>query len=243
MPYGRNRYIDGALKVNYGTAQLAKSIHFFGPLASLIVLLCAGTAALVFAYRTEAKLQKRITLVVCAAALVLLGLDLRRPIHDSLLRLQPIKSEGDSPLIFERWNSYSRVTVRNYSALPFTWSLSSQYDPKAQITQKYLEIDANASTVLTEFKGNFDGLGHLRAELNDSILIAVQKIFKDFVGGILSLPNVSVVHDEGRSYKGVQLYTDFCLRYGSRSCCISNCERRGGQSSRDDREKYLPALR
>lgn len=65
------------------------------------------------------------------------------------------KGEAQKGTLFERWNTYSRIRVTARGAVP---PLGGSYArvPRTPIDQDYLDIDADASTVITRFDGDFD---------------------------------------------------------------------------------------
>ena len=59
--------------------------------------------------------------------------------------------------LFERWNTYSRVRVTALGETPaFGWGIA--HPPETKIDQKYLDIDADAATVITRYDGDISKL-------------------------------------------------------------------------------------
>ena len=66
--------------------------------------------------------------------------------------------------LFERWNTYSRVRVTPLgNATPFGWGLA--HTPETKVEQKYLDIDADASTVITQYDGDIGKLSYLKDDV------------------------------------------------------------------------------
>jgi SAM-dependent methyltransferase len=69
--------------------------------------------------------------------------------------------------LFERWNTYSRVRVTTYgTTVPFGWGLT--HTPETRIDQDYLDIDADASTVITRNDGDLRKLSYLKDDVINS---------------------------------------------------------------------------
>lgn len=74
------------------------------------------------------------------------------------------KGQQQTETLFERWNTYSRVRVRPYGEdKSFGWGLT--HERPEQVEQYYLDIDADAATVITRFDGDFSQLGYLKDDV------------------------------------------------------------------------------
>lgn len=213
---------------------------FNGPALVLLITAAAAVAAMIFAWNIGAPSFFRLAGLTLAFSGSLAIVECVRPVESSFFRLVWVSGQKETPPVYERWNAFSRVTIRDYPSLPFGWGLSRNLDLNARIQQKNLEIDSGASTPLTKFDGSFENLQHLRldvsnlvhylrtkadvfvvgvgggrdilsallfgqksvtgAEINPSILSAVEVTYGDFVGNILKLPQVRVINDEARSF-------------------------------------------
>jgi len=74
----------------------------------------------------------------------------------------------ESRPLYEKWNSFSRITVRgdpNKARAPFGWGLSSTYPGDRKVRQLSLDIDASAATVLTAFNGDLKDIEHLKYDV------------------------------------------------------------------------------
>jgi hypothetical protein len=82
-----------------------------------------------------------------------------------LIRLVWVKGGPEGPLLYEKWNSFSRLTVHgdpDRPTPPEGWGLSAIYPPERTVRQLLLLIDAAAGSVLTAFDGREEDLDHLR---------------------------------------------------------------------------------
>ncbi|OLE89326.1 MAG: hypothetical protein AUG08_04595 [Acidobacteria bacterium 13_1_20CM_2_55_15] len=142
--------------------------------------------------------------------------------------------------LYEKWNAFSRIHVRELGSQPFGWGLSSRYRAKREIGQLYLDIDSGAATVITKFDGNLNAVEHLKydvtalahylrnptsvlvigigggrdiltslafgqrhvtgVEINPDILRLLTRRFGQYSGSLQNNPDVTLVHDEARSY-------------------------------------------
>ncbi len=104
------------------------------------------------------------TVALGAAAIVHTGLAASGTAHIGVLWA---KGVPQTQTLFERWNTYSRVRVTPYQRSgPFGWGFSRPSDVK--VDQKYLDIDADAATVITGFDGNVGRLTYLGNDVVNS---------------------------------------------------------------------------
>ncbi len=90
--------------------------------------------------------------------------------QQGLLRAVWVKGKWEEPPLFEKWNSFSRIRIYDYqkaSDPPQVTSLSPKFKLPAQASgsQHQLDIDAAASTVLTDFHGDLKNVDYLRHDL------------------------------------------------------------------------------
>ncbi len=208
--------------------------HIHAPTA---VILNAGIAALAaFAWPSNGK--TRWIAGSCGALLLSLG-----AINQSvkLVDIQWLKGGRNShDGLYEKWNAFSRIHVRELGSQPFGWGLSPRYRAQREIGQLYLDIDSGAATVITKFDGNLNAVEHLKydvtalahylrnptsvlvigigggrdiltslafgqrhvtgVEINPDILRLLTRRFGQYSGSLLNNPDVTLVHDEARSY-------------------------------------------
>jgi hypothetical protein len=82
-----------------------------------------------------------------------------------------IKDHLETPadLAYDRWNSFSRITVgQSYSGAPGTWGLSSNYTAPT-IEQRWLTIDGSAGSSIYRFDGNLKTLEFLRHDVSNIV--------------------------------------------------------------------------
>src|SRR2546422_1768684 len=208
--------------------------HIHAPTA---VILNAGIAALAaFAWPSNGK--TRWIAGSCGALLLSLG-----AINQSarLVDIQWVKGGRNSHEgLYEKWNAFSRLHVREVGGQPFGWGLSRAYHANQEIGQLYLDIDSGAATVITKFDGNLSSVEHLKydvtalahylrnptsvlvigigggrdiltslafgqrhvtgVEINPDILRLLTRRFGQYSGSLQNNPDVTLVHDEARSY-------------------------------------------
>ena len=141
-----------------------------GPTAVLVVGALAGLAGVLFAIRATPRLRHvaiGVTLLLAAVA----GLEavLVRA-QSPLLRLQWVKGNMEARPLYEKWNSYSRITVYGdpaQASYPAGWGLSAAYRPDRGIRQLSLLLDAAAGTVVTGFDGDPANLEHLKFDVTN----------------------------------------------------------------------------
>ncbi len=86
-----------------------------------------------------------------------------------LVRLTWVKGSSETPPLYEKWNSFSRITVYGdptRSHPPRGWGLSP-LAPTEPVRQLMLLIDAGAGTVLTGFDGDRRPLEHLKYDVTN----------------------------------------------------------------------------
>jgi spermidine synthase len=113
------------------------------------------------------RLSGAVALTLAAAAAVHTGLYASGNSH---LGVFWAKGNQQTGTLFERWNTYSRVRVTAMGeSVPFGWGLA--HPPQTKISQDYLDIDADASTVITRLDGSDGDIGKL-TYLKDDVINA-----------------------------------------------------------------------
>jgi hypothetical protein len=143
-----------------------------GPTAVVFVAFLAGGGALLFAVDARSESLKRWAVVctVLLAVLTLLNAVLTAQ-HRPLLRLAWVKGELEPPPLYEKWNSFSRISVpaeHDESTLMSGWGISSTYVPARKVRQLFLKIDSTAYTPLTSFR-DMEDLEHLRYDVTNLV--------------------------------------------------------------------------
>ena len=107
------------------------------------------------------RLSGAVALTLAAVATVHTGLDVAGKSH---LGVFWAKGRDQSGTLFERWNTYSRVRVKAIGESgPFGWGFARVPDTK--IDQNFLDIDADAATVITRFNGDLSKLSYLKNDV------------------------------------------------------------------------------
>jgi len=87
---------------------------------------------------------------------------------EALLRLRWIRGDWTEKPLYEKWNSFSRVSIDGDSTkldTVFGWGLSNTYDRSKKVRQLMLNIDAHSTTVLSKFDGDLSKLKHLEYDM------------------------------------------------------------------------------
>jgi hypothetical protein len=141
-----------------------------GPTAVVAVSALAAVAACAFAPGSARSGLGRRALVT---ALVLAGLAVAHTAlvarQTPLVRLHWVKGYPEARPLYERWNSFSRITVFGDPAReipPRGWGFSAAMPP-TRVRQLSLLIDAGAGTPLTAFDGRRDALDHLKYDITN----------------------------------------------------------------------------
>jgi SAM-dependent methyltransferase len=107
------------------------------------------------------RLSGAVALGLAAAATVHTGLDVSGRNH---LGVFWAKGNQQTGTLFERWNTYSRVRVTALGeGVPFGWGFAHAQEMKVE--QNYLDIDADASTVITRTNGDVGELSYLKDDV------------------------------------------------------------------------------
>jgi len=129
-----------------------------------IAALAAGVGWLVLRNSHEVRslrLSGAVALTMAAAATVHPGLDLTGNSH---LGVFWAKGEEQAGTLFERWNTYSRVRVKEWpEKTPVGWGFARQ--PDVRVDQHYIDIDADAGTVITRHDGDIGKLSYLKDDV------------------------------------------------------------------------------
>jgi hypothetical protein len=140
-----------------------------GPTALVLVAFSAGLGALLFAGEAEEKGTARQALAVCLllAAIGVINTAIPEP-KDKLLAVKWVKGVREQELALEKWSSYARVAVRRrILTVPLGWGLSDLCPLSGPVRQLYMDIDATAGTVLTEFHGDLGRLEFLKYDITN----------------------------------------------------------------------------
>lgn len=127
----------------------------------IVAAILASVAAILFARAQRGRHPAPgalIALVVCSVLLVLAG-------PTDLFRLRFSKKGAEYGVVFERWNSFSRVTVLERPQSQSGWNLSRKAPPGG-VRHKWIVIDGGAGTPMLGFTGDFAPLEFLRYDVS-----------------------------------------------------------------------------
>ena len=129
-----------------------------------IAALSAGVGWIVIRNSDEVRslrLSGAVALTMAAAATVHTGLDLTGNSH---LGVFWAKGEEQAGTLFERWNTYSRVRVQEWAEkAPVGWGFARPSE--VRVDQHYIDIDADAGTVITRYDGDIGKLSYLKDDV------------------------------------------------------------------------------
>ena len=143
-----------------------------GPTGVIIAALIPAAASLVFlGKKFYSKAAGKAALGLLAAGIVFSAYQtVLVSQHDALLRLIWIRGEYAEKPMYEKWNSFSRVSIDGDSTkyeVPFGWGLSNKYDRSKKVRQLMLNVDAHSTTVLSHFTGDTSELSHLKYDVSN----------------------------------------------------------------------------
>jgi hypothetical protein len=142
-----------------------------GPTTVVGTALIACCAAGVFLARTDGvRLRAGSLIAITLMAAFVAVNSLRIADQASLIRVQWVKGGREPRPLFEKWNSFSRVTVFGDPTRPSPpkgWGLSDTYPRDRAVPQLELLIDAAAATLLTHFDGRFEPVEHLKYDVTN----------------------------------------------------------------------------
>src|SRR5215475_1322095 len=143
-----------------------------GPTSVMLVALLASIGCVFFSLESgDRRLLTLSAILTLLLSFSVAGNTIMAHKNIPLLRLVWVKGRLEPAALYEKWNSFSRIAVRGDPSLlgsPFGWGLSSTYPPEKKMRQLTLDIDANASTVVTHFDGkNWDEVDYLKYDVTN----------------------------------------------------------------------------
>jgi hypothetical protein len=145
-----------------------------GPTAVVVAALLAAVGATFFAVESAHRGLIRASVVATLLLAVFAGghtilVNKQEP----LLKILWIKHGAPAgPRLYEKWNSFSAVTVSgdpDAPGPPMGWGLSPVIPQNLQVRQLWLIIDAFAGTLLTGFNGDVSALEHLKYDMTNLV--------------------------------------------------------------------------
>jgi MFS family permease len=144
-----------------------------GPTSVFVTSFFASVGALFFTLNDMKKRFVKFSLIYgLAVGLFILVHSILVVNQAPLLRINWIHGGYAENSIYEKWNSFSRVSVTGDTSgtiEPFGWGLSSVYDKNKKVKQLMLNVDAHSTTVLTGFQGDLNQLEHLKYDIANSV--------------------------------------------------------------------------
>ena len=140
-----------------------------GPTAVVVTAIVATAGAFLFSLDAESRRLKNISvaLVVGLTCVALANSSAARR-NESFLKLTSVKGRAEEHYLFEKWNSFSRVTVKgdlSSTKPPFGWGMSPTNPSNYQVRELWMEIDATAGTPITAFDGDINKVAYLRYDI------------------------------------------------------------------------------
>jgi MFS family permease len=143
-----------------------------GPTGVFITALFSAAAA--YSFNRNSEIKSSMSKGIVVFSLVILVFSVFHTVlvqkHEPLLRLFWVRGEWAEKPLYEKWNSFSRVSIDGDSTkyeTPFGWGLSNKYDRSRKIRQLMLNIDAHSTTVLSHFNGDTSELSHLKYDVSN----------------------------------------------------------------------------
>ncbi|MBW2046069.1 MAG: hypothetical protein JRI96_14500 [Deltaproteobacteria bacterium] len=144
-----------------------------GPTAVIAIASLASIASIFFAndegYKKIMRRSFRVTILLVAFTMMHTVL-----VNEQvpLLRLVWIKQMIQPDLLYEKWNSFSRIAVWGNPYIPeapYGWGISSVYPPERKTRQLHMDIDACAYTPIPVFTGNLNDLDYLKYDITNLV--------------------------------------------------------------------------
>ncbi len=141
--------------------------------AVFVAALLAALASILFSSQGRHERFHRTALLfstLLAALLIANTITARR--GSPLLDLIWVKGKPEATPLYEKWNSFSRLTVfgdPDSPMSPITEGTSPTYPTNRAVSALHLTIDASAETTLTSFAGDFTAVDHLKYDVKEIV--------------------------------------------------------------------------
>lgn len=145
-----------------------------GPTAVVVVAMLAAGAAVLFlndsAVREAGQRRLQRASVILCALLAVFATGHTWLVHrqGSLMRPIWVKGQVEPPPLWEKWNSFSRITVTgniDWRQQPIGWGVSRTLPKDRTARQVWLLMDGNAGTALTGYDGQPETLDFLKYDV------------------------------------------------------------------------------
>jgi hypothetical protein len=140
-----------------------------GPTAVIVTAALAGAGAAVFASETRSPGLMKAAVATCLLLTVFAWLNSGRL---PMLRVTWSKDARETRLLYEKWNSFSRIAVIGDARTPvppMTWGISHAYSTDRRLRQLQITIDANATTTITDFDGDLSRVDYLKYDITNFV--------------------------------------------------------------------------
>lgn len=129
-----------------------------------------GLAGWFAAYSIGQRLQPRTRMALLIAPGLLISGFVIQSTYPERLVLHTVKQRANYIVDYEAWNSYSRITVGKTEIVPpqDQTLAASAIKEAGDVPQKWILIDSNAATALTEFDGDLSKIDFMRRDITAS---------------------------------------------------------------------------
>jgi hypothetical protein len=143
-----------------------------GPTTVIATALIACAASACFLTAADGPRLRAAALVAITAFAAFVAVNsLRIPEQASMLRVEWVKGVRQPRPLFEKWNSFSQITVSGDPTRPTPpqgWGLSATYPTNRWVHQLWLLIDGAAGTLLTRYDGRLEMVEHLKYDVTNA---------------------------------------------------------------------------
>lgn len=144
-----------------------------GPTAIFFVSFIASLGAFAFTWNLKmGRMRQLSALSALFLGLFVLGHTFLVLNQAAVLRIAWVKGGYEAPPLYEKWNSFSRITVEGdplRSEVPRDYGINSLVARQYSVRQLFLKIDAGALTVLTAYDGDLEPLAYLKSDVSNIV--------------------------------------------------------------------------
>src|SRR5579862_1740649 len=180
--------------------------------AVFFAALLAALASLLFSWAGQQGKTRRQALTfsaLMAAVVIANTVSARR--GSPFLDLIWVKGQTEGTPIYEKWNSFSRLTVYGDLDLPMspiTEGISPAYPTDTAVWALHLKIDAAAETTLTSFAGDYKVVDYLKYDVKEIVYHLAQKSKVLIVGAGGGRDILSALSMGEQSVRAVEINAD-----------------------------------
>jgi predicted membrane-bound spermidine synthase len=142
-------------------------MQVFDPISNLFLVVTASVwVAWLLLYKLKDRFHHRylICALICSALSMFQVITYLQEQSFIKVRWDKSKILGTERVLFERWNSYSHVTVNPMGTKPHGWAMGHM-PQHYHNEQLYMQIDAGAATVINRFEGSLLKVGYLKYDM------------------------------------------------------------------------------